>query len=76
MMSKYMLALYAPPDQKPDWKEVTLAEFQRAERDAGFRNKGGGPTATAGFTGRGVMGRVLYEPASDTQGGTNVSKPG
>ena len=72
-MRKYLLAPYVPPDQKPDWKEVTLDEFQQAERNAGFRNKGGGPTATAGFTGRGVMGRVLYEPAPDVQGGTDVS---
>ncbi len=68
-----MLALYAPPNQEADWKEVTLEEFQRAERNAGFRNKGGGPTGTAGFIGGGVMGRVLYEPTPDMQGGKNVS---
>jgi hypothetical protein len=81
-MNKYVLALYVPPDQEPDWKEVTLVEFQQAERNAGFRNKGGGPTATSGFVGGGVMGSVLYEPASNIlskmygsskKGGTNVS---
>ncbi len=72
-MNKYLLALDISQDQKPDWKEVTLVEFQRAEQYAGFRNKGGGPTATAGFIGRGVIGRVLYEPAPDMQGGADVS---
>lgn len=64
-MNKYMLAADVPFDEKANWKEVTLEEFQQAERSAGFYNKGDGPTATAGFIGGGKMGRVLYESASN-----------
>ena len=78
-MNKYLLALDVPFDQEADWREVTLDEFQQAERNAGFRNKGGGPTATAGFIGRGVMGRILYSNilsemyGSSKKGGADVS---
>ena len=58
-MSKYVLAKWVPIDKEPDWKEVTLEEFQSAERNAGLRNKGGGPTATSGFSGNGIMGHVV-----------------
>ncbi len=65
-MSRYVLAVWVPRDEVPVWKEVTLEEFQAAERQAGFRKKGGGPTATAGFTGGGVMGRVLSDKEEET----------
>lgn len=60
---RYLLAPYVSPDQEPNWKEVTLEEFQAAERRAGFRNKGGGPTATAAFIGGGLLGCTLHEDA-------------
>lgn len=42
-------------------KQVTEQEFIQAERNAGFRSKGGPDhVATGGFTGRGMHGRVVF----------------
>jgi len=43
--------------------ECTKGEFVQAERNAGFHPKGEdrGEPCTAGFSGRGVRGRVVYE---------------
>ena len=62
MTDKYYLALQVPFDEEPNWEEVSFERFRIAEVAAGFRNKGGGNTATAGFIGNGVMGRVIYAP--------------
>ncbi len=45
------------------WREVPVEEFVQAEKFAGFHNLGGGPTATAGFGGRGMLGRVTNDDA-------------
>lgn len=62
-MARYWLS----PDAAEDWREVTVEEFAKAERQAGFRNKAGGPTATGGFTGGGIRGMIVYDD-SDPRG--------
>jgi len=51
---------YLKTDWQNDWVEVSLEEFVKAERAAGFCNKAGGPTATGGFSSGSVTGRVTY----------------
>jgi hypothetical protein len=58
-------------DSKSEWIEVTKEEFIQAERSAGFWPKGCTPeeakdtTATGGFSGNGISGRVDYEKGID-----------
>lgn len=49
------------------WVEVTMEQFVKAERTAGFHNRLGRPDlpATAGFSGGGVQGKVDYPRASE-----------
>jgi len=58
-MKRYFLKLDIDDDE---WREVSLAQFIRAEHQAGFRggSRKRGRTATASFTGGGVCGRVKY----------------
>lgn len=45
------------------YQEVTMEEFVRAERAAGFHPKDGmpiGKPATGGFSGGGVHGKIIY----------------
>jgi hypothetical protein len=61
---------YLSSDVHPE-KEVTEAEFIRAEQNAGFRSKAGpGHVATGGFSGAGMHGRVVYVEAE-----TSVPEP-
>jgi len=57
-MAKRKYKYYLKVFYEEIWKEVSLEEFCRAERLAGFRVKGGGPTATGGFFGGGLRGRM------------------
>ena len=61
---KYYLRLssYSHPELDSEWKEVTQAEFVKAERAAGFHPKPGcGPVATGGFGGSdGIEGKIRY----------------
>lgn len=56
-------------DDEEDWREVTVDEFVRGERRAGFRNTMGRPdlTATGGFHGNGVSGRIRYGMADEKE---------
>ncbi len=62
-MARYWLSLQDPEE----WKEVTLEQFVKAEGAAGFRRKGSGPTATGGFSGSGVMGRITNDEVDLTE---------
>lgn len=43
------------------WSEVSLEDWCRYERNAGFHSKFGyGTPATAGFSGHGLNGRTIY----------------
>ena len=57
-MTKRKYKYYLKAFYEETWKEVSLEAFCRAERFAGFRNKGGGPTATAAFSGSGLEGHI------------------
>lgn len=70
---RYFLALDESLAQtlglKPKWHKVTKEQFIQGERFAGFTPKGQFPTeadrekrlATAGFSGRGIRGRIKYK---------------
>ena len=58
---------YLKADFNDDWTEVSLEQYCRAERAAGFRPKlwSGDPNymttpATGGFSGGNVSGRIAY----------------
>lgn len=57
-MSEYKYFLKAFYEN--NWKEVSLEDFVRAERHAGFHIKGAGPTATSNFSGGGLRGYIKY----------------
>lgn len=63
-MSRYRYFLKG--SWQEDWDEVMRERFIAAERAAGFRPKGGGGLATAGFGGDAVCGRI--EVVSDEEG--------
>ncbi len=55
---KYYLKL----DCQAKYTKVSKKEYIRAEGEAGFYSKfGGNHIATAGFSGRGINGKVEYE---------------
>lgn len=59
MKPTYFLATNVHPE-----RQVTEKEFIRAEQAAGFRSKfGSDHVATAGFSGGGMSGRVVYVQA-------------
>lgn len=45
-----------------EWKEITLEEFIKAEKRAGFRSiyHDYGENATAAFTGNNIKGKIKY----------------
>ncbi len=62
---KYFLKV-GIPNLETDWREVTYEEYVDAEKRAGFvhiaQDKGG--TATAGFSGNNISGRIEYTERS------------
>lgn len=70
MSHKYYLGAIGLPE-----KEVSKEEFMSAERAAGFRSKSPNHPATAGFSGGGMSGRVVYVFEDETPPAPPVEQP-
>lgn len=70
MSHKYYLGAIGLPE-----KEVSKEEFMSAERAAGFRSKSPNHPATAGFSGGGMSGRVVYVFEDETPPTPPVEQP-
>lgn len=58
-----MTRYYLKADHQKRYQEVTKEQFIQAERNAGFSGHSDNQPATAGFSGRGISGKVKFYPA-------------